>query len=73
MSFRVVFEGGFLGSARNFWGNPYLNSMTVLFDTMGAKTDDILQSFRLSADDKRRYETNLKSTLLNRGILSIKE
>jgi len=30
--FRVVFEGGFLGGARNFWGNPYLNSMTVLFD-----------------------------------------
>jgi len=30
--FRVVFEGGILGSARNFWGNPYLNSTTVLFD-----------------------------------------
>jgi len=30
--FRVVFEGGFLGGARNFWGNPYLNSTTVLFD-----------------------------------------
>jgi len=31
--FRVVFEGGFLGGARNFWGNPYLNSTTVLFDS----------------------------------------
>ena len=31
--FRVVFEGGFLGGVRNFWDNPYLNSMTVLFDT----------------------------------------
>jgi len=30
--FRVVFEGGFLGGAHNFWGNPYLNSTTVLFD-----------------------------------------
>jgi len=30
--FRVVFGGGFLGGARNFWGNPYLNSTTVLFD-----------------------------------------
>jgi len=30
--FRVVFEGGFLGGMRNFWGNPYLNSTTVLFD-----------------------------------------
>jgi len=30
--FRVVFEGGFFGGARNFWGNPYLNSTTILFD-----------------------------------------
>ena len=30
--FRLVFEGGFLGGARNLWGNPYLNSTTVLFD-----------------------------------------
>jgi len=30
--FRIVFEGGILGGARNFWGNPYLNSTTVLFD-----------------------------------------
>jgi len=30
--FRVVFEGGFLGGVRKFWGNPYLNSTTVLFD-----------------------------------------
>jgi len=30
--FRVVFEGGFLGGAHNFWGNPYLNCTTVLFD-----------------------------------------
>ena len=32
--FRVDFEGGFLGSARNFWGNPYLKSTTVLFDVV---------------------------------------
>jgi len=30
--FRVVFEGGILGGVRNFWGNPYLSSTTVLFD-----------------------------------------
>jgi len=30
---RVVFKGGILGGARQFWGNPYLNSTTVLFDT----------------------------------------
>jgi len=29
---RVVFKDGILGSARQFWGNPYLNSTTVLFD-----------------------------------------
>jgi len=30
----MVFGGGILGGARNFWGNPYLNSTTVLFDTL---------------------------------------
>jgi len=30
---RVVFKGGILGGACQFWGNPYLNSTTVLFDT----------------------------------------
>jgi len=29
---RVVFKGGILGGACQFWGNPYLNSTTVLFD-----------------------------------------
>jgi len=29
---RMVFEGSFLGSKQNIWGNPYLNSTTVLFD-----------------------------------------
>jgi len=29
---RVVFKGGILGGARQFWGNPYLNSTTVLYD-----------------------------------------
>jgi len=29
---RIVLEGGFFGSAQNIWGNPYLNSTTVLFD-----------------------------------------
>jgi len=28
----VVFKGGILGGAHQFWGNPYLNSATVLFD-----------------------------------------
>jgi len=27
---RVVFKDGILGGARQFWGNPYLNSTTVL-------------------------------------------
>jgi len=29
---RVAFKGDFLGGACQFWGNPYLNSTTVLFD-----------------------------------------
>ena len=29
----MVFGGGILGGACKIWGNPYLNSMTVLFDT----------------------------------------
>jgi len=29
---RVVFKGGILGSVRQFWGNPDLNSTTILFD-----------------------------------------
>jgi len=29
---KVVFKGGIIGGARQFWGNPYLNSTTVLFD-----------------------------------------
>ena len=30
--------------------------VSTLIYTMGTKTDDILQSFQLSADDKRRYD-----------------
>jgi len=26
------FGGGILGSAHKIWGDPYLNSMTILFD-----------------------------------------
>jgi len=29
----MVFEGGTLGSMQKIQGNPYLNSMTALFDT----------------------------------------
>jgi len=29
----VVFKGSILGGVHQFWGNPYLNSTTVLFDT----------------------------------------
>jgi len=31
---RVVFKGGILGGAHQFWGNSYLNSTTVLFDAL---------------------------------------
>jgi len=30
----MVFEGEILGGARKIWGNPYLNSTTILFDTI---------------------------------------
>jgi len=30
----MVFKGGILGGVRQFWGNPYLNSTTVLFDKL---------------------------------------
>ena len=28
----MIFEGGILGGMSHFWGDPYLNSTTVLFD-----------------------------------------
>jgi len=31
----MVFGGGILGGAHKIWGNPYLNSTTVLFDNWG--------------------------------------
>jgi len=33
----MVFGGGILGGMRKIWGNPYLNSTTVLFDNPAAK------------------------------------
>jgi len=29
----VVFKGGILGGTHQFWGNPYLNNTTILFDS----------------------------------------
>jgi len=34
---RVVFKGNILGGVRQFWGNPYLYSITVLFDYEAVK------------------------------------
>jgi len=28
----MIFEGSFFGGTQNIWGNPYLNSTTILFD-----------------------------------------
>jgi len=48
----VVFKGSILGGARQFWGNSYLNSTTVLFDKGSrqlickwANKSDIQQSY----------------------------
>jgi len=38
----VVFKGSILGGACQFWGNPYLNSTTVLFDNQVMR---IIKSF----------------------------
>jgi len=40
---RVVFKGGILGGTRQFRGNPYLNSTTVLFDILNLLQCNILQ------------------------------
>jgi len=40
---RVVFKGDILGSVRQFWGNPYLNSMTALCDKMVVSYSCIVQ------------------------------
>jgi len=31
---RIVFEGSIFDSTQNIWGNPYLNSTTILFDIL---------------------------------------
>jgi len=36
---RVVFKGGILGSTCQFWGNPYLNSMTYCLILESEHTD----------------------------------
>jgi len=44
---RVVFKGGILGGAHQFWDNPYLNSTTVLFDMLlinGCPAGDIINT-----------------------------
>jgi len=38
----VVFKGSILGGVRQFWGNPYLNSTTVLFDKNNSVLGHIL-------------------------------
>jgi len=61
---RVVFKGGILGGTRQFWGNPYLNSTTVLFDVTEKKAS------------LKTYDTNrifvcyckLQTTILVRSI-----
>jgi len=44
----MFLKGGILGGARQFWGNPYLNSTTVLFDECRCFGDDfflVVESF----------------------------
>jgi len=46
----VVFKGGILGGARQFWGNPYLNSTTVLFDIYHTGYFDYTVGFQILLD-----------------------
>ena len=33
----MIFESGILGGAHHFWGDPYLNNTTTLFDIAETK------------------------------------
>ena len=35
----MIFEGSFFGGVQNIWGNPYLNSITILFDNYHTNTE----------------------------------
>jgi len=48
----VVFKGGILGGARQFWGNPYLNSTTVLFDN---KEENLRSTGMIRMRDKENF------------------
>jgi len=56
----VVFKDSILGGARQFWGNPYLNSTTVLFDDSMACTTKNDMSDLLNTVTKYNYKNNSK-------------
>jgi len=47
----MVFGGGILGGMRKIWGNPYLNSTTVLFDTMGWLQNSLILSLKIDSEN----------------------
>ena len=49
--FTMVFGGSILGCARKIWGNPYLNSTTVLFDMGEVVKHKSTRKRVLSSDD----------------------
>jgi len=44
---RVVFKDGILGTAHQFWGNPYLNSTTIPFDNNNNNNNNNCWGMRL--------------------------
>jgi len=60
----MVFGGGILGGARKIWGNPYLNSTTVLFDMI---TFMAIVRIRLAKKAKKL----LRNSAYYRGIIFV--
>jgi len=51
----MVFGGGILGGARKIWGNPYLNSTTVLFDMKYLFLNCVLKQLKWQFSQKQNY------------------
>jgi len=70
----VVFKGGILGGARQFWGNPYLKSMIILFNKKNLlftiRIPLNLYNLQYSLNYRKNYYSNPLNKLL-RIILGI--
>jgi len=62
----VVFKGGILGGACQFWGNTYLNSAAILFDNY----HEAWLSFRLSPSDfaTKKCDATINEILFQKNL-----